>query len=166
MGEIKNVKKMYLTCENCGKQKPITRAREQFNNKILCDSCFVSFKKYPDEYIPPKGEIHYNSEGKVICHICGRAFNKLGYHISQCHDMSIDEYKEEFGLNRRAKITSEALSKVFKDLSSNNLRRNKGRTFQKGHKESAKARRLQARKNRLNTTYNKDTREFIKKEAE
>ena len=80
--------------------------------------------------------------------------------------MSIDEYKEEFGLNRRAKITSEALSKVFKDLSSNNLRRNKGRTFQKGHKESAKTRRLQARKNRLNTTYNKDTRKFIKKEAE
>ena len=56
--------------------------------------------------IPQYGEILFNTEGLVVCHICRRAFKKLGTHVVQKHDMTIAEYKKEFGLNNNTITTS------------------------------------------------------------
>ena len=39
-------------------------------------------------------------EDKVQCHICGKWFRGLNNHVWKTHDLSADDYREEFGLNR------------------------------------------------------------------
>lgn len=57
--------------------------------------------------LPPVGEIHYDDEGRPICHICGKAFNKLMTHVYYKHGMTALEYKKEFGLDLHNSIMSE-----------------------------------------------------------
>jgi len=40
----------------------------------------------------------YFNADKLTCLLCGRQFNKLGNHISQGHQIPMDEYKERFGI--------------------------------------------------------------------
>ena len=56
--------------------------------------------------------IKYDINGKVICHICGRAYTRLGSHVKESHDMTIEEYKEKFGLCKRAKTTESSYSNM------------------------------------------------------
>mgnify|MGYP001566027918 CR=1 FL=1 len=39
---------------------------------------------------------------KVQCHICGKTYLMLGLHVRLTHEMSVQEYKREFGLARRS----------------------------------------------------------------
>ena len=48
--------------------------------------------------IPKFGEIKLNEDGKPICHICGKAYNKLMAHVWQIHELLEKEYKKKFGL--------------------------------------------------------------------
>ena len=93
-----------------------------------CSSCGkkIDGRVYPDEQcqgcclyfhrgglvneIPPVGEVKYDHRGYVICHICGRAYTRLGSHIRESHGMVIDEYKEKFELCGGAKTTEEKYS--------------------------------------------------------
>lgn len=43
--------------------------------------------------------IRYNSEGKPICEICGQAFERVGAHVRQAHNISARDYKLKFGLD-------------------------------------------------------------------
>ena len=45
------------------------------------------------------GVIEYTDQGKPICHICGKAFNKLGTHVYYTHNMLMRDYKKKFGLD-------------------------------------------------------------------
>lgn len=56
--------------------------------------------------LPSEGEIAYNSDGKVICHICGRAYNSLGTHIQCYHKITAKEYRIQFGLDVSARLSS------------------------------------------------------------
>ena len=42
-----------------------------------------------------------------MCHICGKAYSKLGNHIRFKHQMTMKEYKEKYGICNRTKMTSE-----------------------------------------------------------
>ena len=53
--------------------------------------------------------------GKVICHICGRSYNRLGSHIRESHSMTIEEYKAEFGLCSRTKTTEKSYSQTMRE---------------------------------------------------
>ena len=91
------------------------------------------------------GEIHHDSEGNIICHVCGRSFKKLSIHIQSKHKLSTSEYKEKFGLNRGSSLTGKNFtSNICVDVTtvSANTR------FTKGHTKSKCPRRLQAKKNR------------------
>jgi len=44
------------------------------------------------------GVIEYEN-GKPICEICGKAFNRVISHVRQKHDMSEKEYKIQFGFD-------------------------------------------------------------------
>ena len=57
---------------------------------------------------PHYGEIIKTPDGKIVCHICGNAYTKLGSHVFQKHNMTSREYKEMFGLEvGRGLITEE-----------------------------------------------------------
>lgn len=51
-----------------------------------------------DNPLPKRGEVIKDDYGGIICHICGKAYNKLGCHVRQAHKMTAEEYKKEFGL--------------------------------------------------------------------
>lgn len=91
-------------------------------NTQLCQKCYTYFvleeeKVYP---IPPKGEVHHTEKGKIICHICGKAFYKLGNHIYYSHHITAKEYKEEFELRYNIKLTSQEYQKVMRQHAFNN----------------------------------------------
>lgn len=45
------------------------------------------------------GHIIHTPDGRLVCHICGKAFVKLGSHIVQKHGMTSRQYKEMYGLD-------------------------------------------------------------------
>lgn len=95
-----------MVCKECGKH--IARS---YNG--MCQSCYHYFRNGGTvNPIPEKGRIKYDINGRVICHICGKAYTRLGSHVKESHDMTIEEYKEEFGLCKRAKTTESSYSKV------------------------------------------------------
>lgn len=141
---------MKQICEICSKSNSRTTYKERFN-MILCDSCLLMCKKHDFHYIPPKGEVHYDNEGNIICHICGRSFKKLSEHIRTKHHMDKDTYKEKFGLNRSVRLTgTNFIPNITNDITkySSNTR------FKEGHKKASKPKRLQTLKNRTGLKYN------------
>lgn len=102
--------KEYKTiCSECGK---VTRN----NYGGLCQNCYLYFKNGGKIYpLPEAGKIEHDENGKVICHICGRSFKRLGSHVRVSHDMTIKEYKEEFGLCSHARTTEETYSKIMRE---------------------------------------------------
>lgn len=47
---------------------------------------------------PNYGTVIKTPDGRLVCHICGREFTKLGSHIVQKHGMTSRKYKQMFGL--------------------------------------------------------------------
>lgn len=56
------------------------------------------------------GVIEYDNEGKPICEICKKSFNRVLSHVRQKHDMSEREYKITFGFDLGKGICSKESS--------------------------------------------------------
>ena len=85
--------------------------------------------------LPPKGEVWYDKNGRVICHICGKGFNKLSSHLVQAHNINSDKYKEMFELKKGQKLTSKGMQEYFKSKPRKDITRYSGETrFKKGVK--------------------------------
>lgn len=84
-------------CEECGKEKKSVIFYEEYSAN-LCPQCLMFYKEHPKHDLPEKGEILYDELGRPICHICGRAFNKVLNHARQKHFISAEEYKRIYGL--------------------------------------------------------------------
>lgn len=98
-----------LKCEHCGGDKRKVKRPIIFStqfNQYLCTNCIKHHEEHPIHPLPPKGVISRDEEGRVICHVCGRAYDKLTVHVQQRHKMSKEHYLETYGLNRGAKLTS------------------------------------------------------------
>lgn len=65
--------------------------------------------------LPVAGTIAYDERGYVVCHICGKAYRRLGAHVVQAHDMTIKAYKEQFSLCNSAKTTESNYSGMMHD---------------------------------------------------
>ena len=104
------------TCKHCGK---LTKQLYCLGNQIkpsACQGCYIYFKKGGTiNPLPDAGCIAYDVHGKVICHLCGRAYTRLGSHIKESHFMTIAEYKESFGLCKRTKTTEQSYSHTMRD---------------------------------------------------
>lgn len=101
-----------MNCSKCN--KPI-------NGKIYpeetCQACYNYYHKGgTDNPLPPLGKVEHDHRGYVICHICGRAYKRLGSHIKESHNMSIAEYKAEFELCNNARTTEKNYSEHMHNL--------------------------------------------------
>lgn len=95
-----------MFCKECGKHTDKSYSG-------MCQGCYRYFSQGGVVHqLPEHGRINHDANGKVICHICGRAYTRLGSHVKESHDMSIEEYKEKFGLCKRAKTTEINYSKI------------------------------------------------------
>ena len=82
----------------------------------LCPPCYKYFKDGGTiNPLPDVGTIAYDERGYVVCHICGKAYRRLGTHVAQAHDMTIKTYKERFGLCNNAKTTEANYSRMMSD---------------------------------------------------
>lgn len=103
-----------MNCKKCGKHTDRSYVG-------MCQGCYNYFRKGGVEHrLPDPGRIEYDENGKVICHICGRAYARLGSHVKESHDMTIETYKKQFGLCKRAKTTEESYSKMMRDYAKEN----------------------------------------------
>ena len=83
-------------CIECGSTKRVYHSK-QFDAD-LCPNCVSTWKKHPQHELPGLGEVKYDEMGRPICHICGRAFDKLLTHVKQRHKMDPEQYKKMFEL--------------------------------------------------------------------
>lgn len=103
-------------CSACG--KPI---RGKVYPDGLCQGCYRYFRLGGQvNPLPPRGQVVRDDGGKVICHICGRSYVRLGSHIRESHEMTISEYKQRFGLCNNAKTTEHTYSKHMSALAYKN----------------------------------------------
>ena len=99
-----------MKCKVCGKLTPRSYSG-------MCQGCYNYFHRGGEIHpLPQHGRIERDSEGKVICHICGRSYTRLGSHVRESHNLSIAEYKEKFGLCTRANTTEKTYSTVMRSL--------------------------------------------------
>ena len=97
-------------CVHCGKQMTDWDVRKYKN---VCQAYHNYFKNGGTvSPLPPHGQVMKDGRGYVICHICGRAYKRLGSHVKESHGMSIAEYKAEFGLCANARTTEDKYSKT------------------------------------------------------
>ena len=76
-----------------------------------CQGCYRYYRDGgTDNPLPDKGVITYDYRGYVVCHICGRAYKRLGSHVKESHKMTIAEYKEKFGLCNNSRTTEKSYS--------------------------------------------------------
>ena len=93
------------------------------------------------------GIIEYDKNGKPICEICKKSFNRVLCHVSQKHNISEKEYKLEYGFDLLKGICSKESSKKSRESTlknydkciKNNLLQNGDKTrFVKGTKGRTK----------------------------
>lgn len=147
-----------MNCPQCGK----SISNRHYGG--LCQGCYKYFKgggKIHD--IPAAGTIAYDDQGKIICHICGKSFVRLGSHIKESHGITIAEYKERFGLCHRARTTEKSYSDIMRRHAKNNsmdqqlIESGKMTRIQKGdtHLRKGKEVRLQERIDRSKRKFKK-----------
>lgn len=133
-------------CDLCGTTEGKIFNRRKFG-KYLCQTCYNYETKHPVHPLPKKGEIAYDNEGKLICHICGRAFKKLASHAYNGHGITAYEYKEMFGLNNNQGLIAESTKEILRKHSKNNydivvrenlLKKGESSRFKKGDKGRTK----------------------------
>lgn len=101
-----------MNCSKCG--KPISG---KIYPDETCQACYNYYHKGgTDNPLPALGKIEYDHRGYVVCHICGRAYKRLGSHIKESHGMSIAEYKAKFELCNKSKTTERNYSEHMHDL--------------------------------------------------
>lgn len=52
---------------------------------------------------------------KIQCHICGKMYKSVSSHLSQTHGMTVEEYKDKFGLAGTTTLIGNATRKKFRD---------------------------------------------------
>lgn len=108
-----------VLCTECGCD--ITKQGRHYPFGV-CQACYKYFREGGELYdIPPKGEVHYDSRGFPICHICGRSFKKLGAHIYNKHGITRREYCKQFGLDLDRGLCSAELREHLREKNAENF---------------------------------------------
>lgn len=103
-----------MVCKECGR-----KIDKSYSG--MCQTCYNYFKNGGTiNPLPEPGRIQHDINGRVICHICGRAYNRLGSHVKESHYMTIEAYKAKFGLCKRAKTTESSYSHMMSKYAKEN----------------------------------------------
>lgn len=136
---------MEVYCEECGSNYKVSYF-EEFESH-LCNDCYRLNKEHPVNPLPGKGEILYDSQRRPICHICGRAYNKLMSHARLTHGISAREYKLMFSLSLKKGIVSPDTAEVLREhvrknyeivVSNNLVKAGSDTRFEKGYEGRTK----------------------------
>lgn len=126
-----------MRCSVCGKYLKRIYPDE------TCQACYNYFRWGGEIHpVPPMGVISKDERGRVICHICGMSFKRLGSHVRESHSMTIEEYKDLFGLCRSARTTEKTYSDRMRQIARENkmpeqlITTGTKTRFQKGDKTS------------------------------
>lgn len=96
-------------CPKCGKIADLKYSG-------MCQGCYRYFRDGGEIHpLPEHGTVQHDENGKVICHICGRSYSRLGSHVKESHGMTIADYKEAFGLCSRTRTTEETYSQIMRE---------------------------------------------------
>lgn len=135
-------------CRLCDRTSNGYRIIKSKEHGMLCDRCYQRERNNSITYDLPKyGEVALNPEGKPICHICGKAFDKILAHAWQVHDINAYDYKKEFGLDVQKGIMSEESTELASTrlhenydvaVVENLLEKGKPTRFNKGHEGRTK----------------------------
>lgn len=81
-----------------------------------CQKCYMYLKRHPEGLykLPPKGVVAYATNGDTICHICGKAYSKLGNHIYQCHHLTQKQYRDKFGLYHNQRLSNKEYQQLMR----------------------------------------------------
>lgn len=91
----------------------------------VCQTCRKYLKNGGEFHTPPEpGTVAVDSRGFYICHICGMAYMKLGEHVKLKHKMSINEYREKFGLMKKQQLTGKEYHKKMSEYMLDQLNSN------------------------------------------
>lgn len=82
-----------------------------------CQPCSAYLRKHPEGLYPQPNEreVLYATNGDPVCHICRKAYSKLGSHIRNYHHMTQTEYRDKFKLHHNTKLTNESYSNKMVD---------------------------------------------------
>ena len=154
-----------IICKICNRPIKSLQRRERDNKKICCESCYKMCLSHPINKTPSYGEMAYDNEGRVICHICGRAFHKLSIHLRTVHQLTAAEYREQFGLNKGTSLVSERLRGVYANsqgIKNLEKHRHKGQ-FKSGHTSPRLGKEASAQtiKERTGMKYRKKNRQEV-----
>ena len=105
-----------IRCKSCGN---IDRSYQGY-----CQKCYIYFIRNKFEVF--KDEVEYGKlsfvkdetskqYGMPICHICGKAYIKLQQHIYNAHHMFKNEYCNQFGLDKKIRMTTNEYNKKMHD---------------------------------------------------
>lgn len=87
------------------------------------------------------GRVEYDQDGKPICEICGKSFDRLMAHARQVHEISARDYKIAHGLDigkgicskRSSELSRERVFENYDKVVAQNLIKNGQKTrFKKG----------------------------------
>ena len=136
---------VHYTCSVCGHDYTGRKLPD-----MQCQTCYHYFSNGGKVYdLPAPGTIRKDENGNIICHLCGRSFSRLGCHVRCFHNMTIDEYKEMFGLCQNACMTNDTYHEKMRQYAlSNNMpeqlmRTGKNTRFAKGKIKEHRPVRLQ-----------------------
>ena len=94
-----------------------------------------------------KGKIQYDSDGRPICELCGKAFDRLGLHVWMVHNIKAGDYKKMFGLDNKVGLISKRSKELIRGktlanwdivIKKNLLEKGKNSRFYKGNKGRTK----------------------------
>ncbi len=63
------------------------------------------------DYKGEVGKLEIDVEGRLRCHVCGWFMNHLGRHVYLRHNMTAEDYREAYGLNRTTPLCSKDISR-------------------------------------------------------
>ena len=105
------------------KTKVCRLCKDTFNDKgYYCQSCYAYLREHPEGLYPkpPKGTILYATNGDPICHICCKAYRKLGNHIRFKHHITQEEYRETYGLYHNSRLSNKEYRDVMRKYNKDN----------------------------------------------
>lgn len=95
-------------------------------NKIKYKNEFLTLQHYKEPLTKVKSGYGYYGcllstldGSKIQCHICGKLFQSLVFHLPSAHDINTKDYRERFGLARLTALVSENMRKEMKQKSLN-----------------------------------------------